>query len=131
MKPRDKLLAALALGVLATPVAAAAQAWGGYGGDYRGDYTYRQAFRGYPEFQGLKSHIRQEIREGLDDGWLDQDQARDMYRRLDWVQRREQREFGEHGWRLPPGDREQIRSSLRQIDRSIDEARDEGGRDGY
>jgi hypothetical protein len=123
---RNKLLAALAVGLLASPVAAAAQSWGGYGGDYRGDYGYRQDFRGYPEFQGLKSHIRQEIREGLSEGWLDRGQGRDMYRRLDWVQRREQREFREHGWRLPEGDRDQIRSMLNQIDRSIDEARDEG-----
>ena len=127
MKPRDTLLIAVAAAALLSPVAAAAQSWSWHGGDYSGGYGYRQAFRGYPEFQGLKSHIRQEVREGLNDGWLDEDQARDVHRRLDWVPRREQREFGEHGWQLPPGDREQIRSSLDQIDRSIDESRDEGG----
>lgn len=134
MKLRDTILIAVTTAALAAPLAVSAQSWGWYGGGGRGDYSgyrggYQQTFRGYPEFQGLKSHIRQEIRDGLQDGWLDQDQAQDLYRRLDWVQRSEQREFREHGWQLPYNDRAQIRSSLNNLDRAIDQARDEDGDD--
>jgi len=126
MQFKAKLLIILGATLVATPLAASAQGWGG---DYGGDWRYRPSFGGYPEFQGEKAHIRDEIRQGLREGWLDRDQAGDMFRRLQWVQRREAREFGEHGWNLPYWDRQQIRSSLDQIDRSVDQARDRGGDD--
>jgi opacity protein-like surface antigen len=121
------LLVAASSATLALPIAASAQSWGG---DYSGGqwgYGYRQAFAGYPQFRDEKAHIRAEIREGLNDGWLDRDQAGDLYRQLQWVQRREAREFGAHGWSLPPWDQQQIRSSLDQIDKQVDQARDSGG----
>jgi hypothetical protein len=121
------LLVAAGLAALALPAAASAQAWGGgdYGRPgYGGGYGY--GFAGYPQFRDEKAHIRAEIREGLNEGWLDRGQAGDFGRRLQWVQRREAREFQEHGWSLPDWDQQRIRASLDQIDRAIDEARDAG-----
>ena len=120
------LLAAASLAAMALPLTAAAQPWGG--GDYyrQGGYGYHQSFSGYPQFRREKAHIRSELQEGLNEGWLDQDQANDFYRQLQWVQRREAREFGAHGWSLPSWDQQQIQASLDQIDRSVDEARNSG-----
>lgn len=116
-------LAAAAAAALALP--AAAQSWNG---DYASQWGYsRYAFRDYPEFRGEIAHIRGEIREGVEEGWLDDDQARDMQWSLRRVQSEEAQEFREHGWRLPPNDREEIRSDLDRLDQSIDQARDEGG----
>ncbi|MGA0603112.1 hypothetical protein ACO2Q3_20560 [Caulobacter sp. KR2-114] len=122
---KAKLLTVLGAALVATPLAASAQGWGDYGGDWRD----RPSFAGYPQFQNEKAHIRGEIREGLREGWLDRDQAGDLLRRLQWVQRREAREFGEHGWNLPYWDRQQIQTSLDQIDRAVDQARDRGDAD--
>jgi hypothetical protein len=126
MLMRKTLLAGLAVGALAMPLLAAAQSWGG--GDYnRGSgYGYRNAFRGYPQFQGAKAHIRAEIRQGVSEGWLDSEQAQDMYRSLQQEQWQETREFRAHGWNLPSDDQEQLRDALDEIDQSIDQARDEG-----
>jgi len=125
---RNALLAGLAAGALAAPVAASAQSWWG-GGDYNRGWNYgdRQSFRGYPQFQGIKSHIRQEIRQGLDDGWLDEDQAQNLYQNLRAEQWDEAREFRYHGWNLPYDDQARLNGRLSQIDRSVDQARDEGG----
>ena len=123
-----QLLAAASLAAVALPFAASAQPWGG--GDYNRaawDYGHYRAFAGYPQFRDEKAHIRAEIREGVEEGWLDDDQAADLYRRIQWVQRREMREFAEHGWSLPDWDQQQIKASLDQIDRSVDLARDGGG----
>jgi len=132
MQNKTKVLIALGAMLVATPLAASAQGWGGYGGgDYNGgDWRWRHnGFGGYPQFQGEKAHIRSEIRQGMREGWLDRDEGGDLLRRLQWVQQREAREFGEHGWDLPSWDRQQIQSSLDQIDRAVDQARDRGGDD--
>lgn len=123
---RNALLAGLAAGALAAPIAASAQSWGG--GDYsRGwNYGYRQSFRGYPQFQGIKSHIRQEIRQGLDEGWLDEDQVQDLTQRLQSEQWQESREYRFHGWNLPYDDQARLRDQLNELDRTVDQARDEG-----
>ena len=124
------LLAAISIAAVALPFAASAQPWGGGDFQRQSGYGYRQTFSGYPQFRGEKAHIRAEIRQGLDEGWLDRDQASDMYRQLQWVQRRETSEFRAHGWSLPRWDQQQIQSSLDRIDQSIDEARDSGGDNG-
>ncbi|MBS0411379.1 MAG: hypothetical protein JSR86_15790 [Proteobacteria bacterium] len=122
------MLVAAGLAALAVPASASAQAWGG--GDYgRPSWGYGYGFAGYPQFRDEKAHIRAEIREGLNEGWLDRGQARDFGNRLQWIQRREAREFQEHGWRLPDWDQQSLQSSLDQIDRAIDQARD--GDDDY
>lgn len=112
------------IAVLGAAVPASAQQWGGdYGA--RWNNSGRYAFRGYPEFRGAKAHIRDEVRQGLEEGWLDEDQAQDFTQELRRVQMQEAREFRVHGWNLPEGDRAAIRSSLDELDQSIDQARDE------
>ena len=119
------LLVAAGLASLVLPATASAQAWGG--GDYgRPSWGEGYGFTGYPQFRDEKAHIRAEIREGLNEGWLDRDEARDFGRQLQWVQRREAREFQEHGWSLPAWDQQSLRARLDQIDRAIDQARDSG-----
>jgi|SRR5579872_1560651 len=103
---------------------ASAQGWQGDYGSRWGDQG-RYAWRDYPEFRNEISHIRQEIHEGAEEGWMDDDLARQLNWRLGQVQRREAEEFQEHGWDLPRGDRYQIRAQLDQIDRAVDAARDD------
>jgi hypothetical protein len=88
----------------------------------RGDYHHR--FYGYPQFRDEKAHIRAEIDQGVHQGWLGDDQATYFYRQLQRVEYRETREFGDHGWSLPPWDAQQIRASLDRIDHGVDRARD-------
>ena len=122
MMLRKTFVLALGVAALSLPIAAAAQTWGGdYYDQGRG---YAQRFQGYPEFRGQKDHIRREIWQGLREGWLDEDQARDANAQLWRVQRQEFREFQEHGWRLPGEDREEIRGDLGQIDAGLDRMRD-------
>lgn len=118
------ILGLSAIALLGAAVPASAQQWGGdYGARWNNPGRY--AFRGYPEFRGEKAHIRSEIREGLEEGWLDEDQAQNLTQELWQVQQQESREFRVHGWSLPYQDRAAIRSSLDELDHSIDEARDE------
>ena len=123
MTTKARLALAAGIAALAIPALAAAQSWGGDYQEGRG-YDGRYAFRGYPEFRDEKAHVRAEIREGVEEGWLDNDDARQLYGQLWQVQRREFREFREHGWDLPGWDRRGIRERLNELDRSIDEARD-------
>ncbi len=113
-------LAAAAVCGIALP--AAAQSWGG---DYSAGWGY--AGRGsfdYPEFRGEVAHIRGEIRDGLEQGWLGDDEARRLSFGLRRIQWREMREFGVHGWDLPVYDQASIRASLDALDRQVDAARD-------
>ena len=133
MSIRIPLLAAAGFAALALPLAASAQTWGWGGGDYsRGYGNYGgYGFSGYPQFRDEKQHIRAEISQGLREGWLDRGEAGDFFRQLRGVQFREAREFREHGWQLPSWDAQSIRASLDQIDRAVDQTRDQGGDDGY
>jgi len=130
-----KLLFALSALAVAVPVAASAGGWyghedRGYGergyGDYGrfGDYRYDRGFRGYPEFYGVKAHIRQELMQGMQQGWLDRDDGWRLMQGLRRVNESEAREFREHGWNLPYEDRVRFKSTLDRIDHEIDEARD-------
>jgi len=125
------VLGLAAVTLTATALPAAAQSWGGYGsyGGY-GDYSrsrYSYGFQDYPEFRGEIAHVRSEIRQGLNEGWLDDGQARQLSWRLRQVQSREASEFRYHGWNLPDDDRAQIRASLDQLDHWVDQARDNSG----
>lgn len=118
------MLGLVAMAALGAAAPASAQQWGGdYG--FRWNDGGRYGFRGYPEFRGEKDHILGEIREGLDEGWLGEDQARAFNWRLRRIQQEEASEFREHGWTLPDNDRAEIGSDLHQLDRAIDEARDD------
>jgi len=126
-----RLVLGLAAATLtATALPAAAQGYyGGYGDYWRGRYNY--GFQDYPEFRGEIAHIRGEIRQGINEGWLDDGQARQVGWRLRQVQYREAQEFRYHGWSLPDDDRAQIRSDLDQLDRWVDQLRDAGGEEGW
>ena len=129
-----RLILGLAAATLtATALPAAAQNWYGGYGSYGGDYQrsrYGYGFQDYPEFRGEIAHIRGEIRQGINEGWLDDGQSRQLSWRLRQVQSREQREFRYHGWNLPDDDRAQIRSQLDQLDHWVDQIRDQSGDDG-
>ena len=121
-------LAAAAVCGLAMP--AAAQTWGG--GDYNSGWgSQRYQFTDYPQFRGEIAHIRGEIRQGVEQGWLGDDEAQRLNAGLRRIQWREMREFGYHGWNLPYDDQASIRASLDNLDRQVDQARDvsygEGG----
>lgn len=126
MTPRTAVLLVAGLAALSLPIAASAQSWGG---DYASGRSYsyggRYAFRGYPEFRSVKAHIRSEIRQGLEEGWLDEDQAQDFNQQLRQIQQNEAQEYRAHGWNLPENDRADIRSGLQELDQAVDEARDE------
>ena len=118
----------------ATVFAGAAQAQGyngqgGYGYQRGGDYYARQASWDYPEFRNLSWHIRSEIRQGLRDGWLDEDRAGDFTRQLRGIQAQERAEYREHGWGLPQDDRDEIRDRFDRLDHAVDWARDHHGAD--
>lgn len=131
---RKVVLIALAAGGLALPAAASAQTFygqtpyaQGYGRGYDGgDYNrgYRQ-FRGYPEFRGIEQHIRGEIVQGVRDDLIQRDDAQDLFGQLRDIQRDEAREFRVHGWYLPGDDRERLRDRLMQLDRLVDQIREE------
>jgi len=122
MTPKNLVLVAAGVAALALPAAAQAQSyWRGYDAPRytpQGDYYGR--LEGYPEFRGLEQHLRREIADRDLPPWQ-AERFRDELRRIQW---QEQREFREHGWRLPDGDRYEIRSRLQQLDARVDRARD-------
>lgn len=142
MTIKRNLIVAAGLAALLLPMAASADSWGGYGGQWMsqdnawrdrddgdrqaGDYydDGRAWFHGFPEFAGIRSHLKQEIREGLEDGWLSQERAQRMVARYRDIERDEYREFREHGWNLPDRERAEFRDRLSALDHRLDMARD-------
>jgi hypothetical protein len=123
MTPRKFILFAAGLAALAIPAAASAQYYAQPRGDfYQGRRSY---FRGYPEFRNEEMHIRQEIDEGVREDLLAPEDAADFRDRLRQIQVREAREFREHGRYLPDYDRAAIRAQLDELDRLVDQTRDE------
>ncbi|HVN01560.1 MAG TPA: hypothetical protein VMT68_15235 [Caulobacteraceae bacterium] len=117
----------LAIGLAAAALAAtAAQAQG-----WNGERDVPPAGWDYPEFRGPTAHIRSEIREGLNEGWLDDDQARDFGGELGRIQSREVSTYRAHGWRLPDGDRDEIHERIDRLAQAIDQARSEGDDRGW
>lgn len=122
---------------LALPYAASAQQY--YGQPYysqpsygqpQGDYHdrgwgWRRSFPGYPEFRGEEEHIRREIWESVREDMIEPDDARELMQQLKQIQWHEQREFQVHGWNLPDDDRQRIRFELDQLDRQVDQIREE------
>ena len=123
MTPRKFILFAAGLAALAIPAAASAQYYGQPRGDFyqsRGSY-----FRGYPEFRAEEMHIRREIDEGVREDLLAPEDAAEFRDRLRQIQFREAREYREHGPDLPDYDRAAIRTQLDELDRLVDQTRDE------
>jgi hypothetical protein len=96
-------------------------------GQDRGDFqgARRGGYGAYPQFKPIEAHIGQEIREALRDDLIDADDARDLTQQLRAIQYQEMREFRAHGWNLPYDDQARIRAQLAQLDRQVDQTRDE------
>jgi hypothetical protein len=137
MTLKSLTLAAVGAATLALPAAATAQTYGfhsdppriaiQYYGAPQGDWDrdrYR-APQGYPEFRGIEDHIQREIREGVRQDLIERDDARDLMGQLRDIQMQESRELRVHGWNLPNDDRYRIRARLQQLDRLVDQIRDE------
>lgn len=129
---RNTLLAAIGAAALALPAAAMAQQYyqpypAQYYGPPRGDYRpdWRHRFNGYPEFRGIEAHIRSEIQEGVREDLIERDDARDLMNQLRDIQMQEAREFRVHGMNLPDDDRYRLRSQLQELDRLVDQVREE------
>lgn len=95
-----------------------------WGRDYQ-DSSRSPGFNGYPQFKGLEAHIRSEIMEGLRDDLIERDDARDLLGQLRAFQTQEAREYRVHGWELPDEDELRLHSQLEQLDRLVDQIRQE------
>lgn len=63
--------------------------------------------------------------QGVRDDLIERDDARDLMGQLRDIQLQEAREFRVHGWNPPDDDQYRIRSRLDQLDRLVDQIRDE------
>ena len=146
MTPRTMILLAASVAALALPAAASAQPYNGqteyrpqpqydgqrgYGqpdyGQPHGDWRQprRGRFTGYPQFRRVEAHIRQEIQEDVREDLLARDDAADLMGQLRQIQMQEAREYRVHGWNLPNDDQARIGAELDQLDRLVDQTRDE------
>jgi hypothetical protein len=117
----------LLIGLAAAALSGAATAQPYQGpGDY---YSHQASGWDFPEFRNVSWHIRNELRTGLREGWLDPDQADDFTRQLHRIQAMELAEYHEHGWGLPEADRNVIRARFSRLDGAVDAARDGRGGD--
>lgn len=88
-------------------------------------YDPSRGFVGYPEFRRIESRIHNEIQEGVRQDLLEPDAAHDLMSDLRQIRRRETEQFREHGWQLPPDERDDIRSDLAELDQRVIEKRAE------
>jgi hypothetical protein len=91
----------------------------------RGDYDQRRSYGSYPQFRSIEAHIRSEIQSGLRDDLIAPDDARDLMSQLRQIQYQEAREYRIHGWNLPGDDAQRIQEQLTELDRTVDETRQE------
>ena len=75
----------------------------------------------YPEFAGIEDHIRRHIREGLQSGAIQPDDAHQLFGRLHEIRDHEQRAYDMHGPDLPYDVRMRLRGELRELDHEVDE----------
>jgi hypothetical protein len=95
-------------------------------GQPAGDYGVRRGrFSGYPQFREIEAHIRSEIVQALRDDMIEQDGAGELMGQLRDIRAQETREYRAHGWNLPSDDDQRIRAQLGELDRQVDEMRDE------
>lgn len=139
MTPTKIILLAAGAAILVLPGAASAQQYYGqrdarqpqYQGqqDYgrtAGDYGARRGrFSGYPQFRDIEAHIRREIDQALRDDLIEREGAEDLLGQLRDIRAQETREYRSHGWNLPRDDDQRIRAQLSELDRQVDQMRDE------
>jgi hypothetical protein len=94
---------------------------GYYGGQSYGDNDRGEAI--YPEFARTEDHIRDAIRQGLQEGWIPQDAAHHLFDRLHEIRAHERRAYEVHGADLPHDDRMRIHNDLRDLDHRVDRYR--------
>jgi hypothetical protein len=139
MSPKTIILSAACAAALVIPAAASAQQ--NYGQpEYRqpqyenqrnygqpdGDYGARHGrFSGYPQFRGIEAHICSEIAQAVRDDMIEREDARDLMGQLRDIQMQEAREFRVHRWNLPGDDQQRIRARLGELDRQVDQIRNE------
>ena len=95
----------------------------GRGDDYRGRRDYGRG--SYPQFRGMEQHIRSAIERAVRADMIQRDDAPDLMNQLRQIQYQEQREMSRHGYNLPRDDEQRIREQLAQLDRQVDEMRQE------
>ena len=139
MSPKTIMLMAASAAALIAPAAASAQPYygqygqgsNGYGqptyGQPHGDYNRGRRDRQgvYPQFRGIEQHIRSEIYDGVREDLLQRDDAQDLLAQLRDIQAQELREYRVHGWNLPYEDQTRIQQRLNELDRLVDQTRDE------
>ncbi len=93
------------------------------------DGDYYQSSRGgsgpYPQFRGIEQHIHSEIYRGLREDMIERDGARDLLGQLRDIQVQEWREYRVHGSNLPYEDQARIRERFSELDRLVDQSRNE------
>ena len=152
MTTRHTLMLAIASAALAVPLAGFAQSYDhgyaqypngqapygqpgyaqpGYGppgyDQPRGDFDHdRHGHSGvYPQFRAIERHIQHEIEDGVREDMLMPDDAHELIGELRRIQYEEMREYRVHGWNLPYDDQSRIHAEFNQLDRRVDETRDE------
>jgi hypothetical protein len=124
MTIRTFLAAAASVAALSAPAYALAQSAGDISAAR--DYAVLEGFHGYPELRAEKDRIRDQIRQGRDDGSLSLDQARDFRAELARIQDDEALNFRDSGWTLPVNVRQDLRASLDDLSEAVDDARTPG-----
>lgn len=94
-----------------------------YGPRGSGRQYYDRSWNGYADFQTREQQIGQMIVSGVANGVIDPGNGRDLMHRLDDIRIEEAREYRNHGPDLPYDARDRINSELRDLDRSVDQAR--------
>jgi hypothetical protein len=86
---------------------------------------YAQSGQSDPELARLEAHIQQQIRDGVRDDLIQRDDARDLEGQLQNIQSREQSQYRRSGYQLSDYDRRAYRSELNQLDREVDDIRNQ------
>lgn len=94
-----------------------------YGRRDSGRQYYDRSWNGYADFQTREQQIGQMIVSGVANGVIDPGNGRDLMHRLGDIRIEEAREYRNHGPDLPYDARDRINSELRDLDRSVDQAR--------
>ena len=87
--------------------------------------SHDSRFTGYPQFKAVEAHIRREIIDGVRDDLIQRDDARDLLGQLRTIQSQEARIYRAYGWNLPERDETRFRNQLDQLDRAVDQIREE------
>jgi hypothetical protein len=94
-------------------------------GDNARGGDYARGGQGDPDLVRRETRIEQQIREGVRDDLIQRDDARDLEGELRDIQSREQSQYRRSGYRLSDYDRRAFMSELNQLDRQVDDIRNQ------